>query len=123
MPCHPCILGGPQRQAWGAKSEVVPNKGNKLRSGHPNAAFSGAQKRAEILCHPCILGGPQQRGVNSDVAASPLPSRRPKRGRNCYVTLAFSGVPKKGEQNQKWLPQADCDTLEDQLTKVLPTHE
>ena len=28
------------------------------------------------------------------MAASALPSRGPKRGRNCYVTLAFSGVPK-----------------------------
>ena len=31
-----------------------------------NSAFSGAQKRAEVLCHPCILGGPQRqaRGKN-----------------------------------------------------------
>ena len=27
------------------------------------------------------------------MATSPLPSQGPKRGRNCYVTLAFSGVP------------------------------
>ena len=29
-------------------------------------AFSGAQKRAEVLRHPCILGGPQRqaRGKN-----------------------------------------------------------
>ena len=26
---HPCILGGPQRQARGAKSDVVPNKGEQ----------------------------------------------------------------------------------------------
>ena len=30
------------------------------------------------------------------MAASPLPSRGPKKGRNCYVTPEFSGVPKKG---------------------------
>ena len=28
----------------------------------------------------------------------------PKRGRKCYVTPAFSGVPNKGEQNQKSKP-------------------
>ena len=28
----------------------------------------------------------------------------PKRGRKCYVTLAFSGVPNKGGQNQKSKP-------------------
>ena len=34
------------------------------------------------------------------MAASPLPSRGPKRGRNCYVTPAFSGVPnaKRGDK-------------------------
>ena len=36
-----------------------------------------------MLRHPCILGDPQQRGTKSEV------------------------VPKKGQQNQKWLPQ-DC---------------
>ena len=113
--CHPSILGGPQRQTRGAKSKVVTNKaeqnhkwsptqGNKLRSGGLNYAFSGAQKRAEMLRHPCILGEPQQRGTISEVAASALPFRGPKRGRKSCVTPAFSGIPNKGEQNQKWLP-------------------
>ena len=62
--------------------------------------------------------GPLQRGTKSEVAASTLPSRGPKRGQDCSVTPAFSGipnakrgegkksgvVPNKGEQNQKWLP-------------------
>ena len=44
--------------------------------------------------------------IRKEVAASPLPSWGPKRGRNCYATPAFSGVPnvKRGEQNQKWSP-------------------
>ena len=60
-------------------------------------AFSGAQKRAEMLCHPCILGGPQRqaRGTESELATSLLPSRGPKRGRKCYATPAFPGVPKQ----------------------------
>ena len=62
------------------------------------AAFSGGQKRAELLRNPCILGDPQRqaRGENQKW----LPSRGPKRGRNCYVTPAFSAVPnaKRGEK-------------------------
>ena len=32
------------------------------------------------------------------MATSPLPRRRPRGGRNCYVTPAFSGVPKRGDK-------------------------
>ena len=51
--------------------------------------------------------GPQQRGTKSEVAASPLPSRGPKRGRKCYVALAFLGIPnaKHGEQKMRMGPQ------------------
>ena len=40
------------------------------------------------------------------MAASPLFCRGPKRGRKCYITPAFSGVPnaKRREENEKWLP-------------------
>ena len=51
---------------------------------------------------PCILRDPQHRGTKSEVAASPLPSRGPKRGRKCYGTLAFSGVPYGRGQKRKW---------------------
>ena len=57
-----------------------------------------------MLHHPYILEDPQHRGTKSEVAASPLPSRGPKRGRKCYITPAFSGVPNIGVQNHKWLP-------------------
>ena len=75
-----------------------PTKGNKIRSG----CLSGAQKRVELLHHPCILGDPQHRGTKSEVAASPLPSRGPKRGQKCYVTPAFSGVHYRRGGKQKW---------------------
>ena len=42
----------------------VPNKGDKIRSGCLTLAFSGAQKRAELLRNPYVPGGPQQRGQN-----------------------------------------------------------
>ena len=68
---------GEKNQNWS------PTNGNKTRNGYLTPAFSGAQKRSEMLRHPCILGDPQRqaRGAKSDV------------------------VPKKGEQDQKWLPQ------------------
>ena len=97
---HPGILKDPQRQAWDAKSEVVPNNKEQNQKWLPHPAFSRAQNRGEMLCQPRILGDPQQRGTKSKVAASPLPSRGPKRGRKCYATAAFSGVPiaKRGDQ-------------------------
>ena len=75
-----------------------PTKGNKIRSGR----LSGAQKRVEMLHHAYILGDPQHRGTKSEVAASPLSSWRPKRGRKCYVTPAFSGVHYRSGGKQKW---------------------
>ena len=42
---HPCILGDPQRQARGAKSKVVPNKG---------------EQNQKWLIHSCLLGGPKE---------------------------------------------------------------
>ena len=73
-----------------------------------------------MLRHPCILGGPQQREQNQK--PKPMPgvtmmhhaTKRgfkdcpgflnstgrlgPKRGRQCYVAPAFSGVPNKGDK-------------------------
>ena len=102
MLCHPCILGGPQRQARGEK---------EIRIGCLTSAFSGAQKRAEMLRHTCILGDPQRQvpGENKRYQKWLPPrlafSRAQKR--NCYVTPAFSGVPMPStgrKRNQNWLP-------------------
>ena len=42
--------------------------------------------------------GSPKKGTKSELATSPLPSREPEKGRYCYVTPAFSGVPKKGDK-------------------------
>ena len=72
--CHPCIFGGPQRQAREENQKWLPP--------------------------PCLLGGPKEGGIatsplhsqgsttpsvgrKSEVATSPLVSRRPTNGRNC----------------------------------------
>ena len=79
-----------------------------------------------MLRHPCILGGPQQREQNQKskptlgVTMMHHATKRgfkdcpgflnstgrlgPKRGRKCYITPAFSGVPNKGGQNQNSKP-------------------
>ena len=62
--------------------------------------FLGATQ--QMLHHPYILGYPQHRVTKSEVAAPPLPSRGPKRGRKCYVNPAFSGVPYRRGRKQKW---------------------
>ena len=114
---HSCILGGPQRQARGAKSEVVPNKEEQNLKWLPHPCLLGGPKEGGNATSPLhsrgsptpsaeskIRSGPQQRGTKSEVATSPLPSRGPKRGQKCYVTPAFSGIPNKEEQNLKGLP-------------------
>ena len=62
-------------RSWGS-----PNQGTKSKVPH---------KWAELLHHPCVLGGPQTRGQSQ---------RWPTSGQNCYITLAFSGVPKQGDK-------------------------
>ena len=61
-PPHPCLCGGANK---GRKCYVTPTfpgvpkqRGDKI-SGRLTLAFSGAQKRAEMLRQPCILGDPQ----------------------------------------------------------------
>ena len=88
---QPCILGDSKQR--GTKSELV-------------------HKWAEMLHHPCILGDSQTNGDRIRIgpqvggnATSPLHSREfpnkggqnqnwPTSGRKCYITPAFSGIPK-----------------------------
>ena len=122
----PAFSGVPNAKCGEQNQKGSPTKGNKIRSGCLTPAFSTAQKRAEVLpllsrgsptpsAGSKIRKGPQQRGTKSEVAASPLPSRGPKRGRKCYPCILGGPqrqvrgaksevVPNKGEQNQKWLP-------------------
>ena len=100
---HPCILGGPETR------EV------KIRTGSLTPAFSGIPKQREIKsewhvsrlpqgpkrapkCYGILAfsGVPKQPGTTSEVDASPVHSRRPKKGRKCYVTPTFSGL--KGDK-------------------------
>ena len=88
---------------------IPKDMGDKIRIG-------GAHKWAEMLHHPCILGYPQRHGGQNQNwwgpqvggnATSPLHSRispktggtksklvGPTSGRKCYITPAFSDIPK-----------------------------
>ena len=91
--------------------KVFANTGNTLPPSNPLAAGSGADELR--------FRGSPTKGTKSELAASTLPSRGPKRGQKCYVTPAFSGAEKRAEmlrnpcilggpqqrgRNQKWLP-------------------
>ena len=116
---HPCILGGPQRQVRAQKPKVVPNKEVNKQKWQPHPCFFGVPKEGANATSPLHFRGsptpntgrkvrsvPQQRGKQTEVAASPLPSRGPKRVQKCCITPAFSGAPnaKRGVENQKWSP-------------------
>ena len=58
------------------------NKGTKSKVDH---------KWAQVLHHPCVLGGPETRGQRQ---------RWPTSGEKCYITPAFSGVPRQGDKGK-----------------------
>ena len=116
---NPCRLGVPTASERGAESEVAhkwarwlhnpcplrgPHRfkaGGKIRSGSGQQwkiLFFGGH--ATNATSPYILGDPQHRGTKSEVAAPPLPSWGPKRGRKCYITPAFRGSPTEGDGNK-----------------------
>ena len=81
MAASPLPSRGPNK---GRKCYVTPTnsgvpkqRGYKIR-GRLTLAFSGAQKRAEMLRQPCILGDPQTKGDNIGSGYFTLPSRGPK---------------------------------------------
>ena len=84
---NPCVLKRPQSK--GQNHKWLPDP--RLLRG---------QDWAELLCHPCVLGGSPSTGKISKVATSPLPSRWPKIGRNCYVTPAFAGIPGREDKSR-----------------------
>ena len=127
-----CILGDPQRHARGVKSKVVLNIGEQNQKWLSPPCLLNGPKEGRNATSPLhsrgsptpnaiskIKGAPQQRETKSEMAASPLPSREPKRGRKFYVTNALSGIPnaKCKKQNQKWSP-----TKENKIRSGCLTH-
>ena len=86
----------------------VPNakRGETIRRGHLTAAFSGAEKRADVLCNPCILAGSPTPSARSklEVAASPLSSQGPKKTAEIVPNPCILQTAQRQPQgrNQKW---------------------
>ena len=80
-------------------SSIISIRGDKFRNGYLTPTLPGAQKRAHLLRKPLHSPGSPEEGTKSEVATSPLPSRGHIRGRNCYVTPAYSRVPKRGDKS------------------------
>ena len=60
----------------------VPNKGDNITSGYLSPTFSKAQKKAEMLRNPCILASIQQKGPNQNWLPHPCHFGGPKEGRS-----------------------------------------
>ena len=110
-----------QQGRGGAWYVVLVFKGTAPRSQFLATVASGAPPR---LNHACceegvhvwfetvrrrgggggILGDPQTKGYKIRIGCLSPASQRPKSGRKCYVTPAFSSIPKQRGQNQDWLP-------------------
>ena len=63
------LLPSNLRTPFGARHESsgVPKQGDKFGSGCLTPAFSGVQKRAEVLRNPYVLGGSPNKGTKSEV--------------------------------------------------------
>ena len=83
LACHPQLLQGHERH----EKEHVPHSPYKTRR--------------KCYITPAFSGVPKQKRTKSKLAASPLPSRGPKRARKCYITAAFSEVPYKRGTNSE----------------------
>ena len=74
----------------------------------PNFCIAHTQCGSNCYVAPAFSGVPKQRGAKSELAASTMPSRGPKRGRKCYTTPVFrhANVP-----NQTPMPQRSKQML------------
>ena len=94
---NPCVFGG--RQTRGHKEEWLHHP--RLLGG-PQVRRIATSHLRSIATSPLRSRGSPEEGTKSTVGASPLPSRGPTSGRNCYITPEFSGPQKRG-QNHKWV--------------------
>ena len=80
-----CILGGPQTRG-------------QTQKWQPHPYLLEGPQLGRIATEPLHSWVSPNKGTKSKVATSPLPSEGPTGGRKCYITPAFSGVPKRGDK-------------------------
>ena len=128
MLCNPGVLGGPQKRGniqngylnpafsvahkWSEMIHIPCALGGPKRSGQHQNLLSHpflleAAKKANSYATPTFSGITKNpRGTQSEMSASPLPSRGPINGHKWSVTPALSGVPRARDKNQNWLPHS-----------------
>ena len=84
----PYAQRGEQNQMWS------PTKGNKIGTSCLTPAFSGAQKRAEMLRHTCILADPHTQRVEENHISSPTKGNNIRSG---CLSAAFSGAQMRAD--------------------------
>ena len=84
---HPCILGGPQ------------TKGDKIRTGCLNPAFSGPRRGRKCYVTPAFSGVPKQRGGKIRIGClTPAFSRAQKRAELLRNPCVLGGPQAKGDK-------------------------
>ena len=104
---HPCVyypVSPPLGKRFPIHKHVTHpcNYWNPHRSGYISPAFSGAQKRAELLHHHWVLGGPHKRGQNQKWLHHPCLQEASSWAESLPHPCVLPGPHKRG-QNQKWL--------------------
>ena len=107
---HPCLLGGAKQGANAtsplhSQGSPTPSAGSKIRSGYLTPAFSGAQKRAEMLCHPAFSAVPNAKCGEKirDGRLVPAFSGTHKWAESLCNPCILGGPQTRG-QNQNWQP-------------------
>ena len=99
------VSGVPNASQRGTKSKTAHKWAQWLHNSCglrvpmlPHPASPGPERGWSCCVNLCSLGWSSTKGTKLEVVASPMLSPGPKRGRNSNVTLAFSGVPNKGDK-------------------------
>ena len=105
---HSLLFGGPKDVGHATsplhpRGSPTPSAGSIIRSGDLIPAFSGGQKRAEMICHACILRGPQRqaRGTKSDMVASALACLEAKKKVETVRLRCILGRPQRQARGAK----------------------
>ena len=86
------------------RSRGSPNKAGQNQKWQTHPYLLGGPKKGRNATSPLHSGGSETKGDTIRIDCLTPAYSGPKRGQNCYVTPAFSGIPNKGGHNQNWLP-------------------
>ena len=99
---HPCLLRAPKEgriatQPLRSRGSPTPSAGRKSEVVASPLLYRGPKRVGGIATQPLHSRGSPAKRRNSKLATSPLPSWGPINWQKCFVTPAFLGVPKQGD--------------------------